>query len=100
VPLEGELISVSLSSVLPGEALLGWTSVAPVPFPAIGGTVHAHPFANQLFSTAGVFGTFNASASWPAGIPSGTQVWVQFLVQDTTVPAGITLSNGLKLRVQ
>jgi len=54
---------------------------------------------HDLFYTAGAFGTFNGSAYWPAGIPSSTQVWFQFLVQDTTVPAGITLSNGLKLDV-
>ena len=79
--------------------MLAWISFASVPFPALGGTLHAYPFSNQLFYTASVFGSFNGAVVWPTGIPSGTQIWFQFLAQDTSTAEGITLSNGLKLEV-
>ena len=72
------------------------TASAPTPFAALGGTVHAFPFANQLPFNADAAGTFTGATTWPAGLPMGTEIYFQFIVQDLSVPDGLTLSNGLK----
>ena len=75
--------------------MLAWVSFAPTPFSALGGTIHAFPFSNQLFAFADMDGYFFAGTTWPAGVSPGTNVWFQFIVQDPSVPDGLTLSNGL-----
>ncbi len=91
----GTSASVDLANAPSNALLLAWISFAPTPFSALGGTIHAHPTANQLFFLADGSGDFSGSTTWPLGLSPGTQVWFQFLVQDGSVPAGITLSNGL-----
>jgi hypothetical protein len=88
--------SVTLTNAPPGAPILAWISVAPTPFPALGGTVHAFPFVNQLLFSADGSGSFVGSTNWPTGMPAGTDVWFQFLVQDMSTLHGITLSNGLR----
>ena len=63
---------------------------------ALDGTVHAFPFANQIVFFANPSGVFVGATAWPVGIPSGTQVFFQFLVQDFSSIHDITLSNGLR----
>jgi hypothetical protein len=91
----GTPTSLTLTNAPTSAAMLAWVSFAPTPFMALGGTVHAFPFANQLFAFADMNGDFSASTTWPAGIPPDTNVWFQFIVQDLSVPEGLTLSNGL-----
>ncbi len=92
----GTTASVSLVDAPANAPMLAWISFAPTPFAALGGTVHAFPFASQLFLFADAAGSFAASTTWPAGIPAGTDVSFQFIVQDLGVPDGLTLSNGLR----
>lgn len=33
--------------------------------------------------------------SWPHGVPTGTQLWAQYWVQDAAAPVGFSASNGL-----
>jgi hypothetical protein len=96
----GSLIGGTSASVAlkfaPSSALtLAWISLAPSAFPAIGGTVHAFPFVSQLSLFVNSEGSFNGTTTWPIGIPPGTEVTFQFLVQDASSIHGITLSNGL-----
>lgn len=92
----GTPASVTLTNAPPSALLLAWVSFAPVPFAAAGGTVHAYPFSNQLMFAADGSGAFVGATVWPMGVPSGVGVWFQMLVQDGSVPAGFTLSNGLR----
>ena len=55
----------------------------------------AQPNAGQLLLVANGGGSAGGATTWPTGMPTGTQVWFQFVVQDASVPAGLTLSNGL-----
>ncbi len=76
---------------------LAWVSLAPTPFAAIGGTVHAWPFTTQLTIFPDASDTATLGTTWPAGIPSGTEAWIQTIQADATVIHGLTLSNGTKL---
>jgi hypothetical protein len=91
----GTSASVALSNAPANAAMIAWTSFAPTPFAALGGTVHSFPFASQLFVFANGSGAFSGTATWPNGVPPGTNIWFQFVVQDASVSHGLTLSNGL-----
>jgi len=88
--------ALDLLSAPPSALLLAWLSFAPTPQPALGGTLHVLPFANQFLFAADAGGSFHVSTTWPAGVPSGTSVWFQFVVQDASVRHGLTLSNALR----
>ncbi len=92
----GTPASVKLIDVPPGALILGWVSLAPAPFTALGGTVHAFPFVNQFLFAVPGSGEFAAPVTWPAGLPVCTQLWIQFLIDDPGTLHGITLSNGLR----
>ncbi len=91
----GSTAAVTLADAPPGAALVAWVSFAPTPFAALGGTVHAFPFATQLVVTADGAGAFTGSTTWPPGVAPGTEVWFQFVVEDATTVHGLTLSDGL-----
>lgn len=91
----GSMNPLTISSAPPGAAMLLWIALAPTPFPAIGGTVHAAPFIGQLFLLANGSGSFTGAATWPTGVPPGTQAWFQFVIEDLSTVHGLTLSNGL-----
>jgi hypothetical protein len=91
----GTTATISLTNAPPNALMLAWISFSPTPFMALGGTVHAFPFANQLILNANGAGTFTAATTWPIGLPVGTKTWFQFLIEDISSIHGITLSNGL-----
>ncbi len=88
-------VSLRLTEAASNALGLAWISFGPTPFPALGGVVHAFPFANQVFVATDVDGDFSATTAWPVGVPGGTQVWFQMIVQDATSVHGLRLSNGL-----
>ncbi len=91
----GSQYSLTLTNTPPDARLVGWFSFAPTAFPALGGTVHAFPYQNELQFVADATGSFMATSMWPVGLPACTNVWFQFIVEDLTSVDGITLSNGL-----
>lgn len=92
----GTLAGVTLTNAAPSAAMLAWVAFNPVPFPALGGTVHAYPFNSQLLLFSNPGGGFSAATTWPVGLPPGIDVTFQFLVEDLSTIYGITLSNGLR----
>ena len=90
----GSTLQLTLNDAAPNALLLAWVSTASTPFPALGGTVHAFPVGSQYFRVSDGTGAWSQSLGWPAGIPSSIDVYLQFLVQDASVPAQITLSNA------
>ena len=91
----GEAMSLELSGAPAGALMAGWLSLTSTPLSAFGGTIHANPKILQLLRFADGTGSFGIDFPWPAGIDAGTELYVQFLVQDTTVPDQITLSNAV-----
>jgi len=93
----GANTTFDLVNAPPGAPMLSWISFSASPLPVLGGTLFAIPFVSQLFWSADVTGSLALATPWPAGIPAGTDVWIQYVVKDTGVLGGLTLSNGLKL---
>jgi hypothetical protein len=90
----GSTLGVSLSSAPPDSLALLWMSLASMPAPTLGGTLHAHPAVLELPLVTTERGGFTLSATMPAGVPSGTELTVQFICQDPSSPYGKTLSNS------
>ncbi len=95
VLLEGEPFRVDLADAAPSAPMLAWLSFGSTPFAALGGTVHAFPFALQLPRASDVNGALSEGGAWPEGIPAGTDFWLQFIAQDPSVPGGLALSNAV-----
>ncbi len=91
----GDEVLLALDDAPPSTLALAWLSFTSVPFDALGGTVHASPPTTQLLRATDGTGAWSQSLVWPAALPSGVDFWLQFIVQDGSVPAGLTLSNAL-----
>jgi hypothetical protein len=91
----GSPVSVTLKQAPSNAPMVAWVALAPTPFAALGGTVHAYPFTTQLLEFVDSSGNWTAATTWPAGVPPGTSIWFQVLTQDPQSIHGITLSNGL-----
>ncbi len=96
VLLDGETAGLELTDGPVSAPALAWLSLASNPFPALGGTVHAWPFVNQFFFATSPNGEISLNTTWPAGVPAATDLWIQFLCADGSVPDGITLSNAIR----
>ncbi len=91
----GQPFQIDLVDAAPTTPMLAWLSFSSTPFAALGGTVHAFPFASQFPRTSDAAGALSEGGPWPAGVLSGTDLWLQFIVQDLSVPAGLVLSNAV-----
>ncbi len=91
----GTPLTLALSDAAPGALTAGWLSFSSTPVDVLGGTLHANPKTVQILRTTDGAGDWSQTLTWPAGIPAGLELWVQFLVQDLSVPAEITLSNAI-----
>ena len=92
----GTTATLDLVNGPPSSLMLAWMSFAPSAIPYFGGTVFTLPFNTQILAGTSPAGTFSASTTWPVGVPSGTQLWFQFAMQDVSVVQGITISNGVR----
>ncbi len=100
---EGSLVAASSGALLLSQAapaaqaqLLVALSEGAVPFK--GGVLKPWPLLPlTLIFTLDGSGEFVVPwASWPAGLPAGTELVFQYAIQDAVATQGIALSNGLK----
>ena len=75
-------------------ALFVALSSQPVPFS--GGTLKPFPFFTPIFLTTSPVGTISLPFEMPVGLPSGTEIWVQWAIKDAGAVAGVSLSNALR----
>ena len=93
----GTFNPISITNAAPSSLMIVWISLTPdPPINALGGTVHTFPFGSQLLFFSNPSGGFKAAASWPPGIPAGTEAYFQFFVDDPSVIWGLTLSNAVR----
>jgi|GEM_PF-5063058 len=69
-------------------------SSTPVPFK--GGTLMPFPFFPIELLTTSDSGTLPIAFSMPTGAPAGTELWVQWAIQDAAAIHGVALSNALR----
>ena len=93
--LEGSLFRQTLTDAAPSAFALEWLSFTSTPWNVLGGTLHANPPSVQRLVVTNFAGSHSLIFDWPPGVPAGLDLYLQFLVEDTSVPAQITLSNGV-----
>ncbi|RKY21154.1 MAG: hypothetical protein DRQ55_05420 [Planctomycetota bacterium] len=92
----GSMVSISLCAASPDSIAALFVSFASTPTPFRGGLLYTIPIDLQLDFASDAGGQVYFQAPWPAGLPSGVDIWYQFGIQDATHPKGATLSNAVK----
>jgi len=92
----GSVAALDLTKAPANGLMLFWLSLTSTPVSYFGGTIYAVPFSSQILTFADPAGSLHLEANWPSGLPTGTQAWFQFVVQDPSVPGGLSLSNGIR----
>ncbi len=92
----GSVVTLALEDAAPSALMAGWLALGDTaPIAVLGGTLHANPKVLQILRFSDGAGAWDESLVWPAGVPAGTEFTVQMLVQDGSVPDGITMSNAV-----
>jgi hypothetical protein len=91
----GSVNSVELSNAAPNAAAGLFIALASTPVPFKGGTLMPFPFFDPLITATSGTGGFDLPFVMPAGVPVGTELWVQWAIQDSAAIAGISLSNAV-----
>jgi hypothetical protein len=92
----GSSNTVSLSNAAPAASSGLITALSSSPTPFKGGTLKPFPFLlDPILLTTDGAGALDLAFSMPAGVPAGTELWVQWAVQDAAAVHGVALSNAL-----
>jgi len=91
----GDPLTLTLTHAPPNTAMLAWLSAGLLPVQVLGGTLHANPPTAQLMRSSDLHGTYSDTFPWLPGVPAGITFYLQFIVQDFSVPAQLTLSNAV-----
>lgn len=92
----GSTNSVDLTDAAASATAALFTSLSSTPFPFKGGTLIPFPFLPPLFLPTSAAGTISLPFVMPTGIPPGTELWVQWGIQDPAALLGVALSNAIK----
>ena len=93
----GSQVTIDLVNAPPGAPLLLWLTFTSSPKAIFGGTLYPLPNPISIGLAANPAGSLSLAASWPAGLPAGTDLFLQYLIKDTGAASKLVLSNGLKL---
>jgi len=87
--------SLNLSNAAPSAlaAVLYATGTLPVNFK--GGVVLPGPLLTPIYATTSASGTIPIAFTMPVGVPSGTEIWVQWGITDAAAVKGVSLSNAV-----
>jgi hypothetical protein len=95
-PAVGQTVSLALTQAKPNTATTFlFIGLSKLGVPLLGGTlVPAPDVVIAPIATNGA-GAWTIPATWPAGVPSGTQIIFQCWIEDPAGPVGAAASNGL-----
>ena len=94
-PQAGQPITLTLTHAQPLAAAALVVGLSSIDAPFKGGVMVPHPDALLPLGT-NAHGAAQLQGVWPAGLPSGTQTFVQWWIVDPSGPAGFAASNALK----
>ncbi|RKY18120.1 MAG: hypothetical protein DRQ55_14170 [Planctomycetota bacterium] len=88
---------VNLSNAFPSAFSGLFLSFASTPIPFMGGTLVPNPWIDPpTFVTTSASGDIPLDFVMPDNVPPGTQLFVQWAIQDPGGPSGVALSNALR----
>jgi hypothetical protein len=88
--------TIALGNAAPLAPAVLFVSLLSQPQPFKGGTLVPVPAMLVLPLPTGAGGSFTLAFTWPSGIPTGTEIYLQAAIQDAAAPAGVALSNALR----
>ena len=88
--------SLDLTNAAPSAPAAAFVALASVPAPFKGGTLKAFPPLTIVFAATSGAGGIALPFLMPAGVPAGTEIWVQWGIQDAAAVKGVALSNAVK----
>ncbi len=91
----GEPLTVSLRGAPAFAPLVLIVSLAQLGAPFKGGVLVPAPVGPLLPLLSDAGGELALAGAWPAGVPSGTQVFLQAWIDDAGAPQGLSASNAL-----
>jgi hypothetical protein len=91
----GSDLDIDLTQAPANALMLFRISLTSTPVNVVGGTLYTIPFDAQLILATDALGAFSVTAPVAAGSPPGTDIWMQFIVQDASSVFGLTLSNAV-----
>ncbi len=77
--------------------MISWLSITSSPLPVLGGTLYTLPQLSEIIWKADASGQLSLPTTWPAGLPGGFDLFVQFVIKDAGHVPGVLLSNAQKL---
>lgn len=92
----GSPAELVLENALPNSLVALFISFSSTPSPFKGGVLCTIPIAVQATFPIGPTGSVTLADTIPPGLPSGTEVFWQYGIQDAGGPFGIALSNCLR----
>jgi hypothetical protein len=88
--------SVNLTNAAPSAIAVLFVSLSSVPAPFKGGTLAPVPvLLDVTLGTSGGGAIPITVPSWPAGLPAGLTVYIQYAIADVVAPVGVSLSNAI-----
>jgi hypothetical protein len=92
----GSLNQLRLRDAAPNAPAMLLVALESTPVPFKGGTVVPFPFLPPIALTTEPEGGITLPFHMPVGVPSGTDLWAQWAIQDDAAVAGVALSNALR----
>lgn len=87
--------SIDLSNSLPGVLAALFLATSSTPTAWKGGTLKPFHFFTPIFLNTSASGMISIPFVMPSGIPVGTELWVQWGIQDAAAINGVALSNAI-----
>jgi hypothetical protein len=88
--------SIDLTNANPSALTILFVSLAYNPTPFKGGLLAPVPALFKISLATNAVGGIPLPFIWPLGVPSGTNLYFQYAIQDVAAPVGVSLSNVLK----
>lgn len=95
VPAAGNAVSVELGQAVPSAPLWLVVGLARLDAPFMGGTLVPMPDLIVGGLATSPAGLLSLPATWPAGLPSGFEIYLQAWIVDPAAPRGLAASNAL-----
>ncbi|MCB9898891.1 MAG: hypothetical protein H6825_12880 [Planctomycetes bacterium] len=91
----GSSNALDLSHTAPSATAALFIALASTPLPFKGGTLLPSPFLPPTYASTLPDGTLPLPFVMTPGVPAGTEIWVQWAIQDTAAIYGVSLSNAI-----
>ncbi|GJM21149.1 MAG: hypothetical protein DHS20C15_10640 [Planctomycetota bacterium] len=88
--------SITLSNAAPFASAGLFFGLSSVPFPFKGGMLKPVPWIKLLFTNTSGAGGVALPFVMPTGVPTGTSLWTQWVIQDAGGVSGFALSNAVR----